>query len=120
METLAEHTAWLVERFESDDEYAELESFAHLQQVLNEQCYRIAELEDDDGFDDPDDESQTGDDSSPDWQPLRTYTAPEEGEDTEVDETNTDSAGEDSENRSDHVGLKEPDVIGLVIAVSFG
>ena len=111
METLAEHTAWLVERFEADNKYAELESFAHLQQVLDEQCYRIAEIEDDDGFDDPDDESQTGDDSSPDWQPLRTYTAPKEGTDTEQDETNTDSSGEDDENRSDHVGLKEPDEI---------
>lgn len=45
METLIEHTAWLVERFEGDSKYAELESFDHLQQVLNEQCYRIAELE---------------------------------------------------------------------------
>lgn len=41
MDTLAEHTAWLVERFETDDKYADSESFAHLQQVLDEQCYRL-------------------------------------------------------------------------------
>jgi hypothetical protein len=111
METLAEHTAWLVDRFEDEDEYAELESFAHLQQVLDEQCYRITELEDDDDLDDPDDQRQPGDDSSPDWQPLRTYTPPEENTDSERDETNTDSSGGDADNQSDHVGLKEPDEI---------
>lgn len=31
--------AWLVDRFENDETYADLESFAHLQQVLDEQCY---------------------------------------------------------------------------------
>ena len=102
METLAEHTALLVDRFEDADEYAELESFAHLQQILDEQCYRIAELEDDDDFDDSDNDSQPGDESSPDWQPLRTYTPPKE---------NTDSSGVDAGDQSDHVGLKEPDEI---------
>ncbi|GAB3700818.1 hypothetical protein GCM10028858_15670 [Halorubrum pallidum] len=48
METLAEHTAWLVDRFGDEDEYAGLNSFAHLQRVLDEQCYRIPDLEDDD------------------------------------------------------------------------
>lgn len=45
MGQLVEQAAWLVDRFETDVQYAELESFAHLQQILDEQCYRIAELE---------------------------------------------------------------------------
>ncbi|MFC6722224.1 hypothetical protein ACFQHN_32705 [Natrialbaceae archaeon GCM10025896] len=111
METLAEHTAWLVDRFEDDDEYAELESFAHLQQVLDEQCYHIAELEDDEDADESADQRQPGDESSPDWKPLRTYTAPEESTNTEQNEENTGSSGENADDQSDHVGLKEPDEI---------
>jgi hypothetical protein len=111
METLAEHTAWLVERFETDDKYADLESFAHLQQVLDEQCYRIPELEDDQlEKDDHDDQGQPGDDPSPGWQPLGTYSSPEERTDADQDGTDNSPEG-NAEDQPDHVGLKEPDEI---------
>jgi hypothetical protein len=46
IEQLVDQAAWLVDRFKTHEQYAELESFAHLQRVLDEQCYRITELED--------------------------------------------------------------------------
>ena len=63
-EILAEHAAWLVDRFENEEAYNDLESFAHLKRVLDEQCYRILELEgeDEEQFD-GDDDDQDDDDS---------------------------------------------------------
>jgi len=92
METLAEHIVWLVERFRGEAEYAELESFAHLQRVLDEQCYRIPDLEANDEQD-PDDQRHPGDDPSPGWQPLQAYTSPSEC--TETDEDDSDSESSD-------------------------
>ena len=95
METLIEHAAWLVDRFEDDPEYAALESFAHLQQVLDEQCYRIPELDDDDhDSDDTDDDKSPPGDESPGWEPITSF-----------------SSGDDDDRESDRVGLKEPDEV---------
>lgn len=96
METLIEHAAWLVDRFENEPEYADLESFAHLQQVLDEQCYRIPELEDDDNdSDDPDDDESPPGDESPGWEPITSF-----------------GSGDDDDPEPDRVGLKEPDEVG--------
>ena len=110
METLAEHTAWLVERFRGEAEYADLESFAHLQRVVDEQCYRIPELEDDDDNQDSADQGHPGDES-PGWQPLQTYTSPGESTETDEDDTDSESSDRDAQDRHDHVGLEESDVI---------
>ena len=112
METLAEHIVWLVDRFEDDTEYAELESFAHLQRVLDEQCYRIPDLEENsDKQADPDSQGHPGDDPSPGWQPLQTYTSPSESTETNGDEPDSDSSERDAESGHDHVGLEESDAI---------
>ncbi|RJX48199.1 transposase [Halonotius pteroides] len=111
METLAEHIVWLVERFRGEAEYAELESFAHLQRVLEEQCYRIPEFEDDTDNLEPDDRGHPGDES-PGWQPLQTYTSPSESTATAGDESDSESGERDAEERHDHVGLEESDEIG--------
>jgi hypothetical protein len=111
METLAEHIAWLVERFRGEAEYAELESFAHLQRVLDEQCYRIPNLEAEDEQD-PGDQSHPGDESSPGWQPLQAYTSPGESTETDENDTDSESSDRDDEDRHDHVGLEESDEIG--------
>jgi hypothetical protein len=96
METLIEHAAWLVDRFEDDPKYADLASFAHLQQVLDEQCYRIPELEDGDtDSDDTDDDESPPGDESPGWEPIRSF-----------------SSRDDDEPDPDRVGLKEPDEVG--------
>ena len=113
METLVEHAAWLIDRFEEEQNYAELESFAHLQQVLDEQCYRIPELEDDrrDHDEDDDDENdQPGDSASPGWEPLRTFPSTE---DETINDQASDESGQTNEDDPDpdHVGLKEPDEI---------
>ena len=70
LETLVEHAAWLVDRYEDEDAYADLESFSHLERVLDEQCYQLPELEEDgqNKFEDDDD------DDSPGWEPARTFT----------------------------------------------
>jgi hypothetical protein len=112
LETLVEHAAWLVDRFETNENYADLKSFTHLQQVLDEQCYQISELEDDDLNQDEDDtdHDQSGDSESPDWEPLRTFTSI--GGDTEQHQVSDDTAEKDEhEDHHDRVGLKQPDEI---------
>lgn len=111
METLVEHTAWLVERFADDQEYAERVSFAHLQQVLDEQCYRIGELEDDelDSEEYTDDDDHPGDPPSPGWEPIRNFTSPENETDQAGAETR--QSEETDSDQEDRVGLKEPDEI---------
>ena len=112
IDTLIEHTAWLVDRFEDKPEYASLESFAHLERVLDEQCYRITELESDDtDEDDDDDEEQSnpGDGESPGWKPLREF---ESIEAEKQQESTTDDRSSEPETSNDRVGLKEPDEVG--------
>src|SRR5699024_5028525 len=110
METLVEHTAWLVERFADDQEYAERVSFAHLQQVLDEQCYRIGELEDDelDSEEYTDDDDHPGDGGSPGWEPIRNFTSPENETDQAGAETR--QSEETDSDQEDRVGLEEPAV----------
>lgn len=112
METLVEHAAWLFERFENDENYADLESFTHLQRVLDEQCYRISILEDDevDRDEDDDDHDRPGDESSPGWKPVRSYMSSEE--DTEQTLASDDTTETDAhDDHHDRVGLKQPDEI---------
>ena len=111
IDTLIEHTAWLVDRFEDKPEYASLESFAHLERVLDEQCYRITELESDDtDEDDDDDEEQSNPgDGSPGWKPLREF---ESIEAEKQHESTTDDGSSELETSNDRVGLKEPDEVG--------
>jgi Transposase domain (DUF772). len=104
IDTLIEHTAWLVDRFEDEPEYADLESFAHLRRILDEQCYRITELESDDD-DDDDEEQPTPGDESPGWKPLREFTSIEAEKQQESD---TDDEESESAMSSDRVGLKSP------------
>jgi len=68
---------------EDEDAYTELESFAHLERVLDEQCYRIPELEEDEKEVVDDDQDDDDDDDSPGWEPVRTFT------------NGTDEAGKD-------------------------
>ena len=111
METLIEHAAWLIDRFEAEQNYAELESFTHLQQVLDEQCYRIPDLEDDDRDHDEDDgNDHPGDSPSPGWKPLRTFT-PSEDETGHEQASDEPSQSDQAEPEQDRVGLKEPDEI---------
>ena len=114
METLAEHAGWLVDRFEHYEPYNESASYAYLQRVLDEQCYRIPELEEDEdeeGNDNAGDHDD--DDESPGWEPHRKFTPPADitgGEATEdiVVETDENEEGDD-QNR---ITLKDPTDIG--------
>lgn len=75
LQTLAEHAAWLVDRFGSKQEYSELQSFSHLERVLDEQCYRIPELEEEEAVEEfEEDSDDDDDDDSPGWEPVRTFT----------------------------------------------
>jgi hypothetical protein len=111
IDTLIEHTAWLVDRFEDKPEYASLESFAHLERVLDEQCYRITELESENNTEDDDDDDgqSTPGDESPGWKPLREFTSIEE---EKQQEAATDDKESESDWSDDRVGLKEPDKVG--------
>jgi hypothetical protein len=112
METLAEHAAWLVDRFADDQRYADLAVFAHLQQVLDEQCYRITELEDEESTQQEGDanDNHPGDPPSPGWEPLKTFTSKDgETAQTQASDETIQSDGDDP--KFDRVGLKEPDEI---------
>lgn len=103
METLAEYAAWLADHFEDEDAYAEQESFAHLQRVLDEQCYRIPELEaDEEVRSDEDDDDD--DDDSPGWEPIRSSSSNQEDANQAADEA-------DAEDAQPGVDLKNPDEI---------
>jgi len=108
--TLVKHAAWLADRFKADGQVTQLESFAHLQRVLDEQCYRIPELEDEDQkveleeYDDHDDDPSSG------WEPVRnsgTRKDDTDSDSSEADVTEADGKSADAVG----VGLKEPDEI---------
>jgi len=109
IDTLIEHAAWLVDRFEDEPKYADLDNFAHLERILDEQCYRITELEPDDENNDDDEEQANPGDPSPGWKPLREVTSVEA---ENQQESTTEDESSESETSSDHVGLKEPDEVG--------
>lgn len=115
LETLAEHAAWLVDRYETNDEYNKLESFSHLTRVLDEQCYRIKALEEEDKevLEDQDDNDDTDDDddNSPGWEPVRKVT-------TQTDESGEEKLRPDvpedgtAEENQDQVELRDATEIG--------
>lgn len=108
LETLAEHAAWLVEHFEDEPEYSELERFSHLERVLDEQCYRIPELEEHE--DDEEDVDDDDDDDSPGWEPVRKFTTrtDESGEEELRPDRPEDEAADENQDR---VELKDAEEI---------
>lgn len=107
METLAEWAGWLVEQFESHSDYTELESFGHLQRALNEQCHRLAELEeDDDNRDDTDPDSDNEDSAG--WEPHRTLSSVTE-DDTHEDEV--ESTESEEQDQDSPIELRNPEGI---------
>lgn len=56
LKEMARYIAWIKDRFENNVEYNKLKSYEHVCRVLNEQCYRIPELEDYDECEDEEDD----------------------------------------------------------------
>ena len=108
LETLAEHAAWLVDRFEDEEPYCELESFGHLERVLDEQCYRISELEeaDEEEFEE---DSDDDDDESPGWEPMRTFT--KRTDDSGEDELRAEPPDEGADKNQARVELRDGEEI---------
>ena len=108
LETFAEHAAWLVDRFEDEAAYSDLESYAHLERVLDEQCYRIPELEEDED-EEFEDDTDDDDDDSPGWEPVRQFTTQtdESGENELQVEISEDAADQSQ----DRVELKDAEDI---------
>lgn len=103
LETLAEHAAWLLDRFEDADAYSDLESFAHLGPVLDEQCYRIPELEEDE--DDEENDDEYDDDDSPGWEPVWRFTV--QTNETGTEELRPTDPDETAKETKDRVELKD-------------
>ncbi len=89
LEKMAEFTAWIKDRFEDDEKYNMLKSFEHVCRVLDEQCYRIAELEDDEEYQ----EENDGEEEQM-WEPAKKF-----------HRSNDDS---DDNEHKENVGMKEP------------
>ena len=68
LEELAEYTVWIKDRFEDDEKYSELKSFEHVCRVLDEQCYRIPELEDDEEY-----EKENENKERRTWEPVKKW-----------------------------------------------
>ena len=109
METLAEWAGWLVDQFDDHDGFNELESFGYLQRVLDEQCYRIPELEEDDENEIGDEHNDDDDDEdSPGWEPHRKLSSATE--DNEQDEGDEEPSVSDDD-QGTRIGLKDSDEI---------
>lgn len=112
LEKLADHLVWIVDRYGGHKVYSQLKSFEHVWRVLDEQCYRIPELEQ------PDEEDEETEEDKPQtWEPVKKRR--EVKEDTEENEDTSDDVprGEneddssDSEDNPKRVGLKDPEEI---------
>jgi hypothetical protein len=110
METLAEWAGWLVDQFQSHPDYTELESFGHLQRALNEQCHRLAELEEDDEDKDDTDPDNDDDQDSAGWEPHRTLTSVTENDAHENKAQSTGSEAHEQEQDS-RIELRNPEKI---------
>lgn len=118
LETLVDHAHWLVDRFETEEPYNDFQSFAHLQRVLDEQCYRIPALEADD--EEPlETDHDDDDDDHHGWEPVRKSTSRQDVSDDDADRTddsNTSAAEDadpdDADDDQDRVELTDPADIG--------
>ena len=100
---------WLVDQFDDHDGFNELESFGYLQRVLDEQCYRIPELEEDDENEIGDEHNDDDDDEdSPGWEPHRKLSSATE--DNEQDEGDEEPSVSDDD-QGTRIGLKDSDEI---------
>ena len=109
LKTLVEHAAWLVDRFEDVEAYSDLESFAHLERVLDEQCYRIPELEEDEKEFEADSDDDD-DDDSPGWEPVRTFRT--QTDESGTDELRPETPDDGTADGQDRVELREGKDIG--------
>ena len=107
METLAEWAGWLVDQFESHPDYTELESFDHLQRALTEQCYRLAELEEDEKDTANTDSKNDDDTDSAGWEPHRTLSSVTE-DDAHEDETESPDSDEHEQQQDSPIALRNP------------
>ncbi len=98
LEKIAEYTAQIKDRFEDDEKYNELKSFEHVRRVLDEQCYRIPELEDDETSLEDDENSEENE-----WKPVKKWGRSDE----EKDDENND----EDETQKENVRLKDPENI---------
>lgn len=110
MGDLAEYLAWIADRYQDHEEFSRLKSFEHVLRALDDQCYRIREIEE------PEDEDkeESEEDKTPVWEPVRKRKNAEEEEDTATDDVPKEKEGEDSSENDDdqkRVGLKDPEDI---------
>ena len=98
LEELAEYTVRIKDRFEDHEKYSELKSFEHVCRVLDEQCYRIPELEDDEEY-----EKESENKEKRTWEPVKKWGKSDE-------EKNEEDNNED-ETQKENVKMKDPEDI---------
>lgn len=108
LETLVEHAAWLIDRFDGQAPYCEWQSFAHLQRVIDEQCYRIPALEADDEEAAVDDHDADDDeDEPPGWTPLRSFPSNQEGDDAVPDGEDAGGGTDDTDDKDEQADTQQ-------------
>lgn len=106
LETLVEYAVGLYDRFEADERINQRQTFDHLERVLDEQCYRISELEDGEQIDQNADRDDD-DDEPPGWRPVHKHGSSET--DAATDDADEDGPANDEESAdAGGVGLKDP------------
>ncbi len=85
LDELAEFTAWIKDRFEDDEKYNMLKSFEHICRVLDEQCYRIIELEDDEKY-----QEENEDEEELMWEPAKKFRGSNDDSDDCEEEKNVE------------------------------
>lgn len=84
LDALVDQAALLVDQFEENENVTDLQSFDHLQRVLDEQCYRIPELEEEEFT--RREELDDNDDDDSGWEPVRSSTVGHPEADSDSDE----------------------------------
>ncbi|GEM_PF-235435 len=93
LKKIAEYTAQIKDRFENDERYNEFKSFEHVRRVLDEQCFRIPELEDEE------DNKEEENDEKNMWEPAK-----KRNRSSDEKEEN-----HDNEKQKKNVKLKDPE-----------
>lgn len=111
LERFVAHAVRLVDRFGDEESYRTLQSFAHLERVLDEQCYRIPALEDDAATDVTEGSVDDETDDHPGWLPTKTRASSQDGEGSESADGSR-SAEADAAEEADHPPSEDEDEPG--------
>lgn len=107
LDTLVEQAAWLVDQFEDNEDLTGRQSFDHLQRVLDDQCYSIPELLEEEPAQPAKSDDDDDDDSG--WEPARKPLDRRHESASDDDQTQEEDDASSQETASDETEGKDGD-----------